>query len=92
MKTLFRGLALIILFFAFSFSAFSQTITGKIIDEEGYELPGVSIYVEGTTIGTTSDVFGAYALIIKEGDVAGDSLTIIYSFVSFSSQTTGDNL
>ncbi|MCD4723720.1 MAG: TonB-dependent receptor plug domain-containing protein, partial [Bacteroidales bacterium] len=86
METLYRGLALIILIFAFSFSAFSQTITGKIIDEEGIELPGVSIYVEGTTIGTTSDIFGAYSLTINEGDVAGESMTIIFSFISFTSQ------
>ncbi|NQT77329.1 MAG: SusC/RagA family TonB-linked outer membrane protein, partial [Bacteroidetes bacterium] len=86
MKTLYRGLALIILVFAFNLSAFSQTITGKIIDEEGIELPGVSIYVEGTTIGTTSDIFGAYTLIIKQGELAGDSLTIIYSFISFTSR------
>ena len=83
MKTLYKGLALILLIFTFNLSAFSQTITGKIIDEEGFELPGVSIYVEGTTIGTTSDIFGAYTLIVRPGELTADSLTIIYSFISF---------
>jgi len=86
MKKPYAGLALLLLIFTLNPSAFSQTITGKIIDGEGIELPGVSIYVEGTTIGTTSDIFGAYALIINQGEVTGDSLTIIYSFISFHSQ------
>lgn len=86
MKPLYKGLVLILFIFAFSLSALSQTITGEIIDGEGIELPGVSIYVEGTTIGTTSDIFGVYSLTINEGEVAGDSMTVIYSFISFKSQ------
>ena len=70
-------------FFLIHFTALSQTISGTISDKNNLTIPGVSIYVEGTTIGTTSDIDGYYSLIIISGDVIGDSLTVVYSFVGF---------
>ncbi len=73
-------------FFLIHFTALSQTISGTISDKNNSTIPGVSIYVEGTTIGTTSDIDGYYSLIVISGDVIGDSLTIVYSFVGFKPQ------
>ena len=39
-----------------------KQITGKISDESGNPLPGVNIQVEGTTVGTISDVNGLYTI------------------------------
>jgi len=38
------------------------TITGKVTDENGNPLPGVSIYKKGTTLGTITDVDGNYSI------------------------------
>lgn len=52
-------------------------ISGKITDENGEGLPGASVVVKGTTIGTTTDLDGNYKLTVSEQSV----LTI--SFVGY---------
>ena len=77
-----------VLFLAISLNSFSQTIKGTIIDENQFPLPGVSVYLEGTTIGTVSDYDGNYLLPTDaEGVIKKDSITIIYSFIGFKPQT-----
>lgn len=56
------------------------TVAGKVIDDKGDPLPGVSILVRGTTIGTTTDVDGRYALTVQEG------ATLIFSFIGYVTQ------
>lgn len=58
-----------------------QTITGTVTDENGAELPGVSILVKGTQKGTTTDANGKYKL-----DVANNESVLVFSFVGYSSQ------
>lgn len=43
------------------------TVKGKIVDQNGTELPFVNVYIEGTTNGTTSNADGEFALNVKEG-------------------------
>ncbi|MGV8133898.1 MAG: SusC/RagA family TonB-linked outer membrane protein [Mangrovibacterium sp.] len=58
------------------------TITGTVYDEEGGTLPGVSVVVPETSIGTITDTEGRYSLRVPE---ATASLT--FSFVGFQSVT-----
>src|SRR5471030_3018609 len=56
-----------VLLFAFtlmSFIAFAQTgsITGKVIDETNQSLPGASVSIDGTTLGSTTDANGNYTI------------------------------
>ena len=37
-----------------------QTITGKVQDQDGIDLPGASIVVDGTNNATTSDLMETY--------------------------------
>lgn len=39
-----------------------QTIKGKIIDESGEPIPGVTILIKGSTVGTVSDIDGNFTL------------------------------
>ncbi|MGY4535799.1 TonB-linked SusC/RagA family outer membrane protein [Mucilaginibacter sp. UYNi724] len=64
-------------------SAFNITITGRVLDDTNQPLPGVSVGVSGTTIGTVTDVNGRYSLSIPDTD-AGKSLT--FSFIGFAKQ------
>jgi TonB-linked SusC/RagA family outer membrane protein len=43
-----------------------QIVTGKVTDEKGNALPGVSVFVKGTTLGTVTDANGKYSLVIPE--------------------------
>ena len=79
-KGLLKKLISFSLFFI-SLTSWSQTIKGVITDETKNPLPGVSVYVINTSIGTTSDLDGKYQFDIPAGKVMGDSITIVYSFI-----------
>jgi TonB-linked SusC/RagA family outer membrane protein len=55
-------------------------VSGRITDERGAGLPGVSVVVKGGTIGTTTDADGAYSLSVPEGS------TLVFSFVGYQSR------
>lgn len=57
-----------------------NSVTGKIVDNGGRGLPGVSVSVKGTTRGTNSDADGNYKISASGASV------LVYSFVGFESQ------
>ena len=60
----------------------ARQITGTVVSaEDGAPLPGVSVTVKGTTIGTITDGSGQYQI-----DVPGDSDVLAFSFVGLASQ------
>ncbi len=62
---------------------FSQEaqISGTVSDaNEGISLPGVNIFVKGTTVGTTSDFDGKFTLKASRGD------TLVFSYVGYESK------
>jgi len=44
-----------------------RSVSGKIIDESGESLPGATIIVKGTTVGTVSDFNGNFSLTLPNG-------------------------
>jgi len=56
------------------------TITGKVTDENGEPLPGVTVSVEGSLTGTVTDLEGNYSLTVPEGSV------LTFSFIGYSTQ------
>ena len=57
------------------------SLSGQVLDEASKPLPGVNILVKGTTIGTTTDAGGRYALTVPD---AGSVL--VFSFIGYQSQ------
>lgn len=51
-------------------------ISGLVLDEQGQPLPGATVLVKGTTIGTTTDLEGRYSLTLPT-----TAKTIAFSFV-----------
>lgn len=45
------------------------TVTGKVTDESGEALAGVSVFIEGTTTGTISGVDGDFSIQVRIGEV-----------------------
>ena len=58
-------------------------ISGKITDENGEPLPGASVVVKGTGVGTVADAEGFYKL-----NVPDDATTLVFSFVGFLTEET----
>lgn len=55
-----------------------KTVSGKVTEQGGGSLPGVSILVKGTTIGTTTDADGDYTISVPD-----DNNTLVFSFVGY---------
>jgi TonB-linked SusC/RagA family outer membrane protein len=65
----------------FSVSLMGQTrqISGTVTDAKGVPLPGVTVQIVGTTIGTTTDLDGMYF-------ISADNESIKFSYVGFEEQ------
>ncbi|MNX21348.1 Vitamin B12 transporter BtuB [compost metagenome] len=75
-------LAISLLLLCGSFSAFAQTtITGIVKDSKGLTLPGVSVRIKNTQVGTLTDGAGKYSIKAPEGNA-----TLVFTFVGFTSQ------
>jgi TonB-linked SusC/RagA family outer membrane protein len=79
MKHILRILGIVLLL---SNGLFAQdkAINGKITDDKGEVLPGVSISVQGTTKGVTSDVNGKYSINAKSGNI------LVFTYVGMITQ------
>jgi len=62
-----------------------RTVTGKIISAQDVSpLPGVNIFLKGTTTGTVTDIHGNYRLSLPD---EGGSL--VFSFIGYTTQEIG---
>jgi TonB-linked SusC/RagA family outer membrane protein len=60
----------------------SRTVTGSVTDaDDGSTLPGVSVVVKGTSIGTVTDIEGEFSL-----NVPNDAETLVFSFIGMTSK------
>ena len=58
-------------------------VSGKITDEKGSTMPGVTILVKGTSNGTTSDVDGDYNIAVPNKNAV-----LVFSFLGYVSKET----
>jgi TonB-linked SusC/RagA family outer membrane protein len=81
-KALLLFVALFTLCLSYEVSAQQRVITGAVISEEdGLGLPGATVLVKGTTVGTTTDLDGNYSINVPAG-----SDVLIFSFVGLKTQ------
>lgn len=86
LNKLLRGFKIMAVIFMVSFSLASgaaadlqqQTITGRVTDLKGEPLTGVNVVVKGTTIGTTTDIDGKYALNVPDRNGV-----LVFTFIGF---------
>lgn len=57
----------ILLFILISVNAKGIVVTGHVVDEKNQPLPFVSVFIAGTSIGTTANVEGEYRLDLNQG-------------------------
>ena len=59
-----------------------RRLSGKVMDKTGQPLPGVTVLLEGTTIGVISDAEGKFALSCP----ATDKVVLVFTFVGMKTQ------
>lgn len=64
----------------------ADILTGRVVSSDGEALPGVTVLVKGTTIGTITDAEGKYSI-----NVPDDSETLVFSYVGFTSEEVSIN-
>ncbi|MBE0422768.1 MAG: TonB-dependent receptor [Lutibacter sp.] len=65
-------------FFTMAIFAQSYQVTGKVTDADNQPLPGVSVVIEGTSRGTTTDFNGEYAIMVQSSE------NLIFSYVGYN--------
>ena len=76
-----KHLFFLLLFFISSI-AFSQEVTGIIVDQEGKPLEGVNIYLSSIEKGSISDINGKYNISVK----ANQFQNLQYTFIGFKAK------
>jgi TonB-dependent starch-binding outer membrane protein SusC len=56
-------------------------LSGRVVDEKGDGLPGVSVHLKGTTFGATTDPRGNFSLTVPDG-----TGSLIFSFIGYQAQ------
>lgn len=64
---------------------FDVTVSGTVTDQNGQPIPGATVSVPGTSIGTATDLDGKYSITVPE------NASLVYSFIGFESQTVEVN-
>lgn len=60
-----------------------QTVTGNVVDENGSPLPGVTVLLKGTSLGTATDANGKFTLQVPAGDATN---TLVCSFIGMKNK------
>jgi hypothetical protein len=80
-----KKIALLLAFFAIGLQilvAQTKEISGKVTSaDDGGTLPGVSVSVKGTTLGTITDMDGAFRLKVPQ-----DAKSLVFTFVGMATQ------
>ncbi|MDF9797035.1 TonB-dependent SusC/RagA subfamily outer membrane receptor [Catalinimonas alkaloidigena] len=74
------GMLAIVLVTSSMVLAQSRTVSGKVTDENDAGLPGVNVLVQGTTVGTVTDIEGNYKI-----SVDGSDATLVFTSVGYES-------
>ena len=83
-KQVFMGFSMFLVLSLFlNVFVYAQTkdISGKVTDEGGLPMPGVSVFIKNTTTGTVTDADGLYSI-----SGVSNSSTLVFSFIGMETQ------
>jgi TonB-linked SusC/RagA family outer membrane protein len=61
--------------------AADRTLTGQVVDEKNTPLPGVTVVVKGSSIGTTTTTEGNFSITVND-----DAQVLAFSFIGYTTQ------
>lgn len=75
---------LVVLCTLFSWVGFAQEreVSGRVLDEDGLPIPGVTVSEDGTSNGTVTDMDGEFEFSVTDNE----NTTLIFSFLGFQTQ------
>ncbi|MFV0521604.1 MAG: SusC/RagA family TonB-linked outer membrane protein [Mangrovibacterium sp.] len=88
MKQSLRNMFSLLLLMVTCMTALAQpksSVSGTVKSSSGESLPGVNVIVEGTTMGTVTDINGKYQLEVESTG------KLVFTFIGFQSQTIAIN-
>jgi TonB-linked SusC/RagA family outer membrane protein len=71
-------------------AAADTPVSGTVLDEKGQGLPGVTVVLKGTTIGTTTDADGKFSLRVPEGTASPMLVISSIGYVKQEVAASGD--
>jgi len=78
-KLMFK--ATLLLLMIFSVLTYAQTtVSGTVLDSDGNPIPGVTVFISGTSQGTTTDFDGNYSIDVETNQI------LVFSSLGFSTQ------
>lgn len=82
-KGLWRMTALLFFSCILTITTFAQqkTLTGTVVGEDGVSIPGVTVIVKGTTVGTITDMDGKFSF-----PAPADAKTLVVSYIGMRTQ------
>lgn len=80
MKSNYLIFYLTLVLFPCSLLAQEKMVSGKVTDPYEMPMPGVNVFIEGTSTGTQTDFNGNYEISVSPGEV------LVFSFLSYSTE------
>ena len=80
-KIMKRTILMISLALLMASGASARTISGTVLDAYNNPIPGVTVTVKGTTIGTLTDVNGIFSLSVPEGNVI-----LVFNYLGYKTE------
>ncbi len=71
-------LIVVFCFSFYSFVTFGASLSGIVKDETGHPLPYAAVYIQGTTVGTATNVNGVYQLSLEPG-----SYQVVFQYIGY---------
>src|SRR6185503_2279334 len=84
MKKLFLLASSLFILFTTAFA--QQTVSGRVTDDKGNPLEGISVTVKGTKTGTTTDKNGDFAIKVSDANA-----TLIFSGIGYYKEVPASN-
>jgi len=63
------------------------TISGRVTNESGVGLPGATVLIQGTTIGTHTDDQGRYTIVVPSSRANGQSSVLVARTIGYAART-----
>src|SRR6476661_6298192 len=63
------------------------TISGRVTNEQGVGLPGATVLIQGTTIGTHTDDQGRYTIVVPSTRANGQSAVLVARTIGYAART-----
>ena len=84
---LFAAFALLFCAASVAAAQAGTTITGTVTNESGVGLPGATVLIQGTTIGTHTDDAGRYTIVVPASRANGQTENLVARTIGYAART-----